>query len=266
VTGNESWASSDAADVCIRFWQRAIERSPVNVWYRLASAERCERWGRIEESTAAWQVVESLRCVEPAWRRALATRQWSMGHRAEAMESIRQYLRWRPHDATELLKSLNPGSVTDEEIASLAPESNVAFVQLLGHLRERGVNAWRRLGVERLDAIVAGATVRRIGLSEAEERAALATLAIWLGRSGEAVDDLTRALNAEPDRNDWKLQLAELLYERKDYAAGDAMAASLLRTEPTGERADRARLLREKIKLAGGAAPAAVDATETSQR
>ncbi|MGL5095462.1 MAG: hypothetical protein ACRDD1_07735, partial [Planctomycetia bacterium] len=59
-----------------------------------------------------------------------------------------------------------------------------------------------------------------------------------------------KALANAPDRWDWSLGLAQVRYERRDYAESDRLATAVAASNPTSELAGRARLLREKIDLA----------------
>lgn len=231
--------------------QRAIERSPVDVWNRLSLARLEDNQASALSSTSEqWNAVRRLANAEPAYWNQLARHWCSSGEAEQAVAAYRKLLLYRPQSTGEALRNLAASNVDLESSLRAVPDSAIASLQAATFLQDQKVSDWQERAELLLTKISKDITKR-----SAEDLAAEAELCLLVNRRDDAMKILRLALARRPDRDDWKLRLARLHYGAQEYDECEQLAVDVIRTAPGTELADQARLLREKIELVTGGRP-----------
>jgi hypothetical protein len=228
--------------------QRAIERNPANVWYWLTMARLADA-KNLDESRRAelWKRVEALPTAEPAYWNEVGVHRLTMHDTPGALAAFTALLRLRPEQTSDVFRRLRAAKVTNDELLAVAPRSAVGGLAAAQFFRQIGDAQWRACA----EALLESGKQPAIQ-SSADELHARSALLQMLGNDADAIVELEAALLQQPNRLDWRIELAQARYQRQEYAESARHADFVLRRDPTTELADQARLLRDKIEIAEG--------------
>ncbi|HVJ81672.1 MAG TPA: tetratricopeptide repeat protein [Planctomycetia bacterium] len=223
--------------------ERARERAPANVWYRLSAA----LYGA-EAAPERWQELRNFPACEPAVWVALGDADRLAGRTEPALESYGKFLAYRPAETRKTLARLAEIRIGADKSLAIVPPNPVAALQAVHFLKDdEGRKDWRERAELLLTQIEGHGTFQGT-----ESLASEAKLRQMLGQNDASADILQRVLERDPQRVDLRLQLAQLRYEQKNYAASGTLVEAVIHADPTGMLGDEARQLRARLEAIEG--------------
>ena len=240
----------------LKLVDRAVERTPAVGWQRLTRATLATQ-AKSEDVEESWTVADAGRIDDPLYWEMLGDHYRMVGRKDDALAMFANVLRRRPAAARDVLAMLAEVRIDLAKSLTIIPPEPVAALQAVLFVRnEEGRREWQTHATQLLE---------RLGAPRPDENgddlAARGQLQLLLGRNDEASQSYELALKREPERNDFRLALAKLHYERKRFGECSALAERIIHTEPASSFGEEARVLRNKIELATGGRPGRTPAT-----
>jgi thioredoxin-like negative regulator of GroEL len=201
------------------------------------------------ESANQKEMVEGLLRTapsEPLVALAVGEHHLERNNREEALQSFTQALAYRPEKVASALEILDRRKVPRSEALSVVPPNLEAGLAATRWLRSKGGN-WREYAERLLTQNSADATKRKV-----EEAAAHGMLLHLVGRFDEAAATLAHVVEARPDRSDWRLELARVHLDRRDWQACERRLAEVIEKAPQSVQAKEAHQLLDRLSTSAG--------------
>jgi tetratricopeptide (TPR) repeat protein len=228
----------------VKFVDRAVERTPGLGWHRLTRAALASSQ-KSPDADEFWKEADAGRIDDPLYWEILGDHYRMSGRKDDALVMFANTLRRKPTAARDVLAMLSEVRIDLNASLGVVPPHPVAALQAAKFVKtEEGRRDWRELGESLL---------QRLGEPKAaedgDELSARGQLQLMLGKLDDAAASFELALAKEPERNDFRLELAKLKYEQKRFDEAGTLAEKIVHAEPASGLGEEARVLRNKIEL-----------------
>ena len=228
----------------VKFVDRAIERSPGIGWHRLSRAALATS-SKSADAEDFWKAADAGRIDDPLYWEILGDHYRMTGRRDDALAMFANALRRKPNAARDVLSMLSEVRIDLKASLAIIPPHPVAALQAVKFVRnEEGRRDWREHAETLLQRLGAAPTAE-----DGDDLAARGQLQLMLGKLDDAAASFESALSREPDRNDFRLELAKLRYEQKRFDESGRLAERIVHSEPASGLGEEARVLRNRIEL-----------------
>lgn len=227
----------------------AIALAPANVWYKLTKARLADQLGLgAELSAAAWESAALCVIADPLYSETIADHFAKTGEKDWALTAYSTVLEKYPERTGDALRRLAAAGVKRKDYLDIVPLHPESILAATRFLKSAGHSDWWTYPRKPLTELS-----KQIANRPDSELDAIVELCRLVGKSDDTLPILKLAVERSPDRNDWKILLAQVRYERKELEECDRLARDVISTDPSGEHAKTARTLLEKLELAGNA-------------
>lgn len=228
----------------VKFVDRAIERTPGLGWHRLTRAALASAQ-KSPDADELWKEADAGRIDDPLYWEILGDHYRMSGRKDDALVMFANALRRKPTAARDVLAMLSEVRIDLKASLGIIPPHSVAALQAAKFVKnEEGRRDWRELNESLL---------QRLGepqaADEGDDLSARGQLQLMLGKLDDAAASFEFALAKEPERNDFRLELAKLRYEQKRFDEAGTLAEKIVHAEPASGLGEEARVLRNKIEL-----------------